>query len=244
MMDIDSKVNMSLDDIVKQNNSRKRNNNNRRINNGSRGRSIKSRLNTAPVSKKSIPKGNINGKWKHDLFTANNPRRSIIRETEKSSRIQKRLSRSGLLTAKKVAGLANAASPKRKQTSTIQITNLHPNANTEDIKTIFREFGEIVNILLKRDINGNSTGVCEIEYADRKSSVDAIAKYNGIIADGQKLSVAEIQKSFSIAGVARPATNQKRKIAVKGMYADRISEQKKTSVLSHSNSKTKFHITL
>ncbi len=77
------------------------------------------------------------------------------------------------------------------------------------IKTIFREFGEIVNILLKRDINGNSTGVCEIEYADRNSSIQAIEKYNGIIADGQKLSVAEIQKSFSIAGVARPSTSQK-----------------------------------
>ncbi|OUM67090.1 hypothetical protein PIROE2DRAFT_5582 [Piromyces sp. E2] len=243
-MDIDSKVKMSLDDIVKQSNIRKRNN--RRANNQNRTRSIKSRLNTTPISKKSIPKGNINGKWKHDLFSANNSRRSIIRETEKPTRIQKRLSRAGLLTAKKVAGLVNPTPPKRKQTSTIQITNLHPNANTEDIKTIFREFGEIVNILLKRDVNGHSTGVCEIEYADRQSSIDAIAKYNGIIADGQKLSVAEIQKSFSIAGVARPAANQKPKIAVKGMYADRISEQqqKKTSVLSHSNSKTKFHITL
>jgi len=234
-MDIDSKVNMSLDEIVKQ---RKRNN--RKIttsNNKGGSRSIKSRLNTGSISKKSIPKGNINGKWKHDLFVGGN-KRSVADK----SRIQKRLSRSGLLTAKRVAGLTT--SPKRKQTSTIQITNLHPNANTEDIKTIFREFGEIVNILLKRDINGNSTGVCEIEYADRNSSIQAIEKYNGIIADGQKLSVAEIQKSFSIAGVARPSTSQKPKIAVKGMYADRMAEQKKAPVLSHSNSKTKFHITI
>jgi len=238
-MDIDSKVNMSLDEIVKQN-SKKRNN--RR--NGGNNRSIKSRLSTTNNVKKSITRGNINGKWKHDLFTSSNTRRSIVKESDKPGRIQKRLSRRGLITAKRVAGLSTTT-PKKKQTSTIQITNLHPNANTEDIKTIFREFGEIVDILLKRDINGNSTGVCEIEYADRKSSIDAIAKYNGIIADGQKLSVAEIQKSFSIAGVARPSSsNTKSKISVKGMYADRISEQKKSSILSHGNSKTKFHITI
>jgi len=136
-MDIDSKVNMSLDDIVKQKQNNKKRNN-RRSNIQTRGRSIKSRLNTAPISKKSIPKGNINGKWKHDLFSANNSRRSIIRETEKNGRIQKRLSRAGLLTAKKVAGLVNTNPPKRKQTSTIQITNLHPNANTEDIKVCLK----------------------------------------------------------------------------------------------------------
>jgi RNA recognition motif-containing protein len=242
-MDIDSKVNMSLDEIVRQN-SKKRNN--RRNGNGNK-RSIKSRLSTANNVKKSITRGNINGKWKHDLFSSSNSsnsKRSIIRESEKTGRIQKRLSRKGLLTAKRVAGLTTTT-PKRKQTSTIQIANLHPNANTEDIKTIFQEFGEIVNILLKRDINGNSTGVCEIEYANRKSSIDAIAKYNGIIADGQKLSVAEIQKSFSIAGVSNPNSNsQKSKISVKGMYADRISEQKKPSIISHGNSKTKFHITI
>jgi len=236
-MDIDTKVNMSLDEIAKQ----RRRNNRRAANNNNRGggsRSIKSRLNTG-ITKKSIPKGNINGKWKHDLYVASgNNKRSVAEK----SRIHKRLSRSGLLTAKRVAGLTT--SPKRKQTSTIQITNLHPNANTKDIETIFREFGEIVNILLKKDINGNSTGVCEIEYADRKSSLQAIEKYNGIIADGQKLSVAEIQRSFSIAGVAKPSTSQKPKIAVKGMYADRIAEQKKTSVLSHGNNKTKFHITI
>lgn len=240
-MDIDSKVNMSLDDIVK--NSRRRNNR-RVINSNRNNRSIKSRLsNNGNNSKKSIPRGNINGKWKHDLFTSNNSntsKRSIL--TERAGRIQKRLSRNGLITAKKVAGLPT--SPKRKQTSTIQITNLHPNANTEDIKTIFREFGEIVNIILKRDINGNSTGVCEIEYANRQSSIDAIAKYNGIIADGQKLSVAEIQRTFSIAGVAKPTTTQKPKLNVKGMYADRMAEQKRPSVLSHGNTKTKFHITL
>jgi len=62
-MDIDSKVNMSLDEIVKQ---RKRNN--RKIttsNNKGGSRSIKSRLNTGSISKKSIPKGNING----NIFT-------------------------------------------------------------------------------------------------------------------------------------------------------------------------------
>jgi len=56
-MDIDSKVNMSLDEIVKQ---RKRNN--RKIttnNNKGGGRSIKSRLNTGGISKKSIPVCNI-----------------------------------------------------------------------------------------------------------------------------------------------------------------------------------------
>ncbi|KAL6590187.1 hypothetical protein LY90DRAFT_708224 [Neocallimastix californiae] len=239
-MDIDSKINMSLDEIVKQN-SKKRSN---KRNGNRNSRSIKSRLSTANNVKKTITKGNINGKWKHDLFTPSNSKRSTIKESEKPRRIQKRLSRKGLLTAKRVAGLATTT-PKRKQTSTIQLTNLHPNANTEDIKTIFREFGDIVNIELKRDINGNSTGVCEIEYADRKSSIMAIEKYNGIIADGQKLSVAEIQKSFSIAGVSSPNSNlQKSKISVKGMYADRISEQKKPSILSHGNSKTKFHITI
>jgi len=53
-MDIDSKVNMSLDDIVKQKQNNKKRNN-RRSNIQTRGRSIKSRLNTAPISKKSIP---------------------------------------------------------------------------------------------------------------------------------------------------------------------------------------------
>lgn len=48
-MDIDSKVNMSLDEIVKQN-SKKRNN---RRNNGNN-RSIKSRLSTANNVKKTI----------------------------------------------------------------------------------------------------------------------------------------------------------------------------------------------
>jgi len=49
-MDIDSKVNMSLDEIVRQN-SKKRNN--RRNGNGNK-RSIKSRLSTANNVKKSI----------------------------------------------------------------------------------------------------------------------------------------------------------------------------------------------
>ncbi|PVU96819.1 hypothetical protein BB561_000952 [Smittium simulii] len=71
----------------------------------------------------------------------------------------------------------------------IFVANLDPEASSEDVKTCFKQFGEIEACTLMYDSDGKPTGNAEIVYKLKASALEAIRKLNNVIADGRVLIV-------------------------------------------------------
>ncbi|KAI8851057.1 hypothetical protein BC829DRAFT_133480 [Chytridium lagenaria] len=95
-----------------------------------------------------------------------------------------------------VSIVGTAAGPSK-----ITVANLHPSASAEDVKTVFSEFGNILQCSLSIDSQGS--GFAEIVFDNRKSTLAAIQKYHNQIADGKTLQVLEVSLGLSIAGASK-----------------------------------------
>ncbi|KAJ3292674.1 hypothetical protein HK104_005115 [Borealophlyctis nickersoniae] len=115
----------------------------------------------------------------------------------------------GLAAGRGVAGSTSAngsAEPlsiRGTASATVEVTNLHSDVSEEDLKATFGSFGRILDVKLARDGAGRATGVARIKFETRGPALNAIAKFNGQIADGKILSVTEVQPGLSIAGASR-----------------------------------------
>ncbi|KAJ3053977.1 hypothetical protein HK097_002947 [Rhizophlyctis rosea] len=95
------------------------------------------------------------------------------------------------------------ARPAAPEPAVIEIANLHPEASTADLKETFLEFGDILDVELRLDSQGLSTGVARIKFTSRPAAAAAIERFDGKMADGQILKVVEIPQGVSILGKAR-----------------------------------------
>ncbi|PIA17314.1 RNA-binding domain-containing protein [Coemansia reversa NRRL 1564] len=71
----------------------------------------------------------------------------------------------------------------------IFISNLDPEASTEDVKTCFKQFGSIRDCTLLYDSNGKASGHAQVTFTVKPAAEEAVAKLNNALADGRRLSV-------------------------------------------------------
>ena len=74
------------------------------------------------------------------------------------------------------------------------VGNLAPQTSEEELSVLFKGFGEVRSVQIKRDLfSGVSKGFGFIEMPGRQHSLNAIAGLNGKDLNGQPLTVNESQ---------------------------------------------------
>ncbi|KAI7868714.1 hypothetical protein BDF14DRAFT_1790031 [Spinellus fusiger] len=84
----------------------------------------------------------------------------------------------------------------------VLISNLDPEANTEDVKTACSQFGPVVRCEVLTDRAGRSYGEAEVEFTAKSSALDCIAQMDNEVADGRVLRVILRNKQSSSASMS------------------------------------------
>ncbi|KAJ3192528.1 hypothetical protein HK101_006357 [Irineochytrium annulatum] len=182
---------------------------------GGRGRGDYGFKRNGPYTAAAMPKRNPDEPWRHDMFEGSDlnerlkrgpiarPVRGAIERNPNGGFTHQPAG--GRLVANRVASTALRAATgtefapgpgarpfeslsilgSAKGLHKISVTNLHPQASTDDVKAVFREFGAIQSCHLSHavDMHGDQIGIAEIVFDNRKSSLAAIERYHEKIAD-------------------------------------------------------------
>ena len=62
------------------------------------------------------------------------------------------------------------------------------------MQATFLEFGPVLDVELKLDARGVSTGVARVKFESRDSALAAIARYNGRLADGMYFTLLLLER--------------------------------------------------
>ncbi|KAI9011947.1 hypothetical protein CLU79DRAFT_771338 [Phycomyces nitens] len=73
--------------------------------------------------------------------------------------------------------------------SIVLISNLDPEANTEDVRTACLQFGPVLRCEVLTDRMGRSFGEAEVEFTTKSAALDCIAQMDNEVADGRVLRV-------------------------------------------------------
>ena len=77
----------------------------------------------------------------------------------------------------------------------LYIGNLHYNVNEEELKEIFKEYGEVMSVTIITDkYTGNSKGFGFIEMLNDKEANKAIENVNGTEIHGRKVIVNQARE--------------------------------------------------
>ncbi|KAJ1532286.1 hypothetical protein ONE63_000899 [Megalurothrips usitatus] len=180
------KIEMSLDDIIKQNKPARggarrgrgagggaqRNNSNlpRRGGGGQRatgGRvqqgGIVRRRPTAPATARSplYARGDVNSRWQHDMFTGARP------------------------LSGRTGGPITGGGPTK-----LLVSNLDYGVSDSDIKELFTEFGPLKSAAVHYDRSGRSLGTADVIFERKSDAVKAMKQYNGVPLDGRPMDIA------------------------------------------------------
>ncbi|KAL0084256.1 hypothetical protein J3Q64DRAFT_1746733 [Phycomyces blakesleeanus] len=95
-----------------------------------------------------------------------------------------------------IRGLSHANTPSSGMSirgesgpSIVLISNLDPEANTEDVRTACLQFGPVLRCEVLTDRMGRSFGEAEVEYSTKTAALDCIAQMDNEVADGRVLRV-------------------------------------------------------
>ncbi|KAG8041342.1 hypothetical protein G9C98_002330 [Cotesia typhae] len=197
------KIEMSLDDIIKQNKGgrsrgaarrgRGSAGNLRQVPRGSprAGGGVMRGRNRGGISRAaaSYTRGDVNSAWKHDMFEG----------------------------VKKV-GRGSIGSTG---TTKLLVSNLDFGVSDSDIQELFSEFGPLKSAAVHYDRSGRSLGSADVIFERRADAIKAMKQYNGVPLDGREMNIqvatselpvtTSIRGSFRLAGNTfsqRPTTNR------------------------------------
>ncbi|XP_022184897.1 THO complex subunit 4 [Nilaparvata lugens] len=188
------KVDMSLEDIIKQNKSFKnaggrrgrggsqrggnfrRGTNNRSPARGGGGGAIRNRRgsfgNRTPYSRPQS--GDINSRWQHDMYD-------------------------GPYGAKKAAMIGRTAGGLTTGGPTkLLVSNLDFGVSNSDIQELFTEFGPLKSATVHYDKSGRSLGTADVVFERRSDAVKALKQYNGVPLDGRPMNIQLATSDLSL----------------------------------------------
>lgn len=100
------------------------------------------------------------------------------------------------------AGRASAIETGTK----LYISNLDYGVSNEDIKELFSEVGDLKRYSIHYDRSGRSKGTAEVVYSRRADAVAAVKRYNNVQLDGKPMKI-EIVGTNIATRTAAPAAN-------------------------------------
>lgn len=181
------KIDMSLDDIIKSNKSKKGSRPGIRkpatggfrrggTKPGSGGNGIQKGRNRGGITRKQYTRGDVNSAWKHDMYEGG--RKGIT---------------GGLRTT---GGI-----------SKLMVSNLDFGVSDGDITELFADFGPLKTAAVHYDRSGRSLGTADVVFERRNDAIKAMKQYNGVPLDGRPMSIqlatSEVPESRPIAKPAR-----------------------------------------
>ncbi|KAH6560815.1 hypothetical protein BASA50_007713 [Batrachochytrium salamandrivorans] len=90
----------------------------------------------------------------------------------------------------------------------IQVSNLHPDTSTADLKVAFESFGLVRQVEMLNNLQQSTSLSALVVYDQESHGRAAIAQYNNTLADGRILKVEHVQRGLSIAGIATNSTGK------------------------------------
>lgn len=84
-----------------------------------------------------------------------------------------------------MSSIANAGSGPCK----LQVSNLHPNIQEQDLRQVFEPFGAVDYITLQKDLSGRSQGYGFVQYQTTADATKAMQQLDGLDIAGSQISV-------------------------------------------------------
>lgn len=177
------KIEMSLDDIIKQTKGSRARGGNRRGrgagNSPRRGARRTQRVgggvmrgrNRGGIARSSLPytRGDVNSAWKHDMFDG----------------------------VKKVGRgvIGNAGTTK------LLVSNLDFGVSDSDIQELFSEFGPLKSAAVHYDRSGRSLGSADVIFERRADAIKAMKQYHGVPLDGREMNIQVATSELPVTSV-------------------------------------------
>lgn len=163
------KLEMSLEDIIKQNRTSRRGTGQRGNRGGTRGNAgpIRNRRGGGRPPAPYTRGGDINSRWQHDLYDG----------------------RGG---AKKGGGIRSLGLQSNSIVSgptKLLVSNLDFGVSDSDIQELFAEFGLLKVACVHYDRSGRSLGTADVVFERRTDAIKAMKQYNGVPLDGRPMNI-------------------------------------------------------
>jgi len=164
------KVDLSLDDIIKQNKSSRGRGGRGGRGGQTRGGRVASngavRNRNSGTFNRPAPyaKGNPEGDWSHDMYEGG----------------------AGAKRNPRVGGTSPAGPAA---SSKLVVSNLDFGVSDSDIKELFMEFGPLKHASVHYDRSGRSLGTADIVFERKVDALKAMKQYNGVPLDGRPMSI-------------------------------------------------------
>ena len=108
------------------------------------------------------------------------------------------------------------------------IGNLHFRVSDNDIKELFKEFGQIKRAAVHYDKSGRSLGNAEVVFANRISAIKAKDKYDDVLLDGKWLALWRVRKLWNWMPRRSYQT-----ILWKSLFTNRLSSRRRSQDENH-----------
>ena len=144
------------------------------------------------VTQERPPKGDVDGKWQHDQFNANNSllERMTTTPTGPRGTVPKTNFARADRALREATGTPTSSLSIRGASTrnVVEVSGLVSGTSPEDVQAIFKQCGTITNATSMR---GSHDGVTvRLTFKAEKDALDAVKKFNGQVADGRELKVS------------------------------------------------------